>query len=169
MVGRVGKIDMGRWGRDVKVPQMEVQRIARGPDVRVLRYVCGKQSVQEGEGKVCQRYREQHPACLTVKAAIVFRRGFGQPQATRLPASSGRSLPHNTCNWSCDPISAAVYAFTSRYGRSSLDCSLTAEKKSASTNTLELLYSCMPRDCFQVTIQVWNVRVTFCALSIKFP
>ena len=73
MVGDIGKIDMGRWGRDVKVPQMEVQRIAGWwPDVRVLRYVCGKQSVQECEGKVCQRYREQHPACLTVKAAIAF-------------------------------------------------------------------------------------------------
>ena len=58
MVGRVGKIDMCRWGRNVKVPQMEVQRIVWGPDVRMLRYVCGKQSVQEGEGKVCQGYRE---------------------------------------------------------------------------------------------------------------
>ena len=72
MVGRIGKIDMCRWGRNVEVPQMEVQRIVWGPDVRMLRYVCGKQSVQEGEGKVCQGYREQHPACLTVKAAIVF-------------------------------------------------------------------------------------------------
>lgn len=57
---------------------MEVQRIAGWSDVRVLGYMYGKQFVREEEGKVCQRYRKQHAACLTIKQGGPFCGGLGQ-------------------------------------------------------------------------------------------
>jgi hypothetical protein len=35
--------------------------------VRVLVYMFGEETAEEGEGEVGQRYREQHAACPTVK------------------------------------------------------------------------------------------------------
>jgi hypothetical protein len=65
--------------------------------VRVLVYMFGKETAQEGDGEVRQRYREQHAACSTVKCDD---RLF-VAASDDLVSSPGRSLPHlafSTCS-----------------------------------------------------------------------
>ena len=84
----------------MKVPQMKVQHIAEWwSNVRVLGYMCGKESVREGEGKVCQGYWEQHPALSDCKDDDrLFVVASGKPP---LPVRAGRCHTNNTCKW-CD-------------------------------------------------------------------